>query len=109
MTTESIKRLIQCEREAKEMINKARKERESARSKARVDAKEVVDSLKKELSEELEVISKENKESLKIIEEQLAKKSDERIAGLKDVLTGKEELVKILVDKVCEPTSQPNK
>ncbi|KAM0674874.1 hypothetical protein GVAV_001693 [Gurleya vavrai] len=100
MHQDSIKTLIQCEKEAKDSIENARKERNNLKKQAKVDALEIVKSLRESRENELKKIVNENKEKLKIIEMEIEKEYEEKMKNLDFVLDGKKEILEIVAEKI---------
>lgn len=81
MNKESLKRLIECEKNAKASIEEAKREYDMMRSKAQADAKEVVDKQAREyeqmLADEAKRIQEEIQSETRKIEEETQRKIEE--------------------------------
>lgn len=93
MPQESIKTLIQCEKDAKEKIAQARKERDEMKKNAKADALEIVESLKVLHEKETNNLIMKNIEKLKEVEKEEERISNIKIQELNGILDNKEELV----------------
>lgn len=89
MPQDSIKTLIQCEKEAKEKIANARKERDEMKKHAKADALAIVESLKLGYEKQINDMILKNVEKLKEVEKEEEKISYERIQKLNGVLDDK--------------------
>lgn len=99
MSVESIKRLVQCENEAKERLEIARRELEEMRVQARDDARLMVDGLKKENESKLLLLEKEVGEYIKIVDEKLKSELEMKIKELRNIRNRKD-IVSALVKHV---------
>ncbi|CAD25162.1 hypothetical protein [Encephalitozoon cuniculi GB-M1] len=99
MSVESIKRLVQCENEAKERLEKARRELEEMRAQARDDARLMVEGLNKENVEKLLLLEKEVEEYIKMVDEKLKQELEMKIRELKNIKNRKN-VVSALVEHV---------
>ncbi|KAM0671417.1 hypothetical protein CWI42_021280 [Ordospora colligata] len=100
MSVESIKRLVQCENDAKERLETARKELEDTKAQARADAKIMLEGLKKENEQKLHVLENEVREYMKLVEEKLGTELEDRIRALNNI-RDRERIVSVLVEHVC--------
>ena len=100
MSVESIKRLVQCENDAKERLETARKELEDTKAQARSDAKIMLEGLKKENEQKLHVLENEVREYMKLVEEKLSTELEDRIRSLNNI-RDRERIVSVLVEHVC--------
>ncbi|KAK1351201.1 hypothetical protein CWI38_0272p0060 [Hamiltosporidium tvaerminnensis] len=97
MSADSIKRLIQCEKEAKESINNARKERDTLKIKAKKDALEIIERLKVQKNQELTDLEAENAKYLEKIRKELYEKYEDDSKKYENVLDSKTDLVESIV------------
>ncbi|KAH9411976.1 hypothetical protein HK407_02g04230 [Ordospora pajunii] len=100
MSVESIKRLVQCENDAKERLENARRELEETKAQARADANMMLEGLKKENEKKLHALEKEVGEYMKVIEEKLSAELEDRVKALNNI-RNREKIVSMLVQHVC--------
>lgn len=98
MTQNNIKTLIQCEKEARELIADARKERETLKKKAKRDALEIVQRLCQERDKMIERIKEENDAKLKVIAEEITRESESNLKSLDGIEIA--EMIDIIVGRV---------
>lgn len=101
MSVESIKKLVQCESEAKERLERARREQSEVRAKAKDDARLMVEGLRRENEEKLAQLEKEVEEYIRVVGEKLRADMEMKIKGLKDI-RNRREVVDVLVRHVCD-------
>lgn len=99
MSVESIKKLVQCENDAKERLEKARRELEEMKVQAREDAKSMVEGLGEENEKRLLELEREVEEYIKIVEEKLRSELDAKVKELGRIKDRKG-VVSALVDHV---------
>lgn len=106
MAQESIKALIQCEKDAKEAIEMARKERDAKKKQARLDAIQIVKSLKEAKESEIAKLRIENNEKLKIIEDEEKTKYEKKLSEMEVVLNKKKQMVDEIVKMIVSGKSE---
>eukprot|EP00866_Antonospora_locustae_P000246 jgi/Antlo1/246/1917 len=101
MNKESLKRLIECEKNAKFTVEEARRKCSTIRSKAEVDAKEVVDNKAKEYEK---MLADEEKHILEEIRSEARKIEEETQRKIKDIrskIPNLEEVADYIVGKIA--------
>ncbi|KAL0266032.1 UNVERIFIED_CONTAM: hypothetical protein PYX00_011749 [Menopon gallinae] len=106
MNKESLKRLIECERNAKTLIEEAKRGCDMMKSKARADAKEIIDNQKREyeqmLAEEKRRVQEEVQSEMRKLEEETQRRIEEIRTNTPDL----KELAEHIVRKVAFCTSK---
>ncbi|WUR05073.1 uncharacterized protein VNE69_12058 [Vairimorpha necatrix] len=101
MSTESIKKLVQFEKQAKDMLEEANNKYEEMKRQAREDAKEVVKIEKENSKKKIEDLKKTVDEYIELVEKNKKEEFEEKIKSLK-INDLKNKLVDELLKKICK-------
>lgn len=101
MSTESIKKLVQYETEAKELLDEAYSKFEAMKKQAQEDAKEVVKIEIENNEREIQELSLKVEEYIKVIEENKKEECSIKIQKLREH-SSKLEILNELMRKVCK-------
>ncbi|KAG0441965.1 hypothetical protein DMUE_0654 [Dictyocoela muelleri] len=98
MTSENIKKLIEVEQKARELVENARNERDALRKSARRDAEVIAASIKKKYEDDLLILEKKYEKELKEETEKARAYYESKIRHIKEIDRDMDELV----DKVVK-------
>lgn len=101
MSTESIKKLVQYENEAKEMLDEAYSKYDAMKKQAKEDAKGVVMVEIENNERKIKQLGEKVDEYIKIVEENKKEEFDIKISKLRDY-SNKLEILNELMKKVCK-------
>lgn len=105
MSVESIKKLVLCESEAKERLEKARREQSEMKAQARMDAETMVEDLRRQNGERLAQLEKEVEEHVKMVDERLRADMEANVAALENV-KNRQKIIDALVERVCRANKE---
>ncbi|EJW01803.1 hypothetical protein EDEG_03711 [Edhazardia aedis USNM 41457] len=100
MSQDSIKILIQCEKEAKKIVNQAIEERNCMKQKAKQDGYLVIEEMKKEKEKELKELEEKATIEVGIEAQEIKLFYDREIKELENVLNDKDGLLKEIVELI---------
>lgn len=107
MNKESLKRLIECEKNAKASIEEAKRGCDMMKSKAQADAKEVIDNQEGEYEQMLAEEERRIQEEVQSEMRKLVDETQRRIEEIRSNTPSLEELAEHIVRKIASVSKEP--
>lgn len=101
MNKESLKRLIECEKNAKTSIEEAKREYEMMRNKAQADAKEIVDTQEREYEQMLADEEKRIQAEIQLETCKIEEETQRKIEDIRSKVPNLEDLADYVVRKIA--------
>lgn len=100
-STGSLKKLIDCERKAKALVEEARKACIRMKKKAELDARDFLDKMVEEQNEKVAQMKREVEEEISAKSTVLEKESEGELKAFRSKVPNTDALVDRIVDEVC--------